>query len=230
MLLLLNMLDRHDLFIDVGANIGTYTLLAAGVKRCSVISFEPNLEACNILKSIICRNHLEKSVSIHEAGLGAAAARMNMTTSLKTRNHLTYGENQLGEIVEIVRFDDLNVKHNSQVIKVDIEGFEFQALQGMNSALRQKKILAIIVEVNNHVTRYGSSPKEIYEYLVDLGYILVNYSIKQNCLNRASLGEALAHYNQVYVRDVKEVNLRLDVSGIQSFIHPIGLGTRKLVA
>ena len=64
MLFLLHYLNKDDRFIDVGANIGAYSILAAGQIGCNTLSFEPSIQNHKLLKSNIQLNNC-KSVLLN---------------------------------------------------------------------------------------------------------------------------------------------------------------------
>jgi predicted O-methyltransferase YrrM len=72
---LIQKIKTHQLniFIDVGANIGLYSLrVAKNIPNINqVISFEPLLETFNKLKKNIIKNNLEKKINIYNYGLSA---------------------------------------------------------------------------------------------------------------------------------------------------------------
>src|SRR5712691_2896772 len=67
---LLHLLRPNDLFLDVGANIGSYTILAAGVCKARAIAFEPDPGAARMLRRNIAINHLNALADVREAALG----------------------------------------------------------------------------------------------------------------------------------------------------------------
>src|SRR5262245_60449217 len=71
MAFILHFLRPDDLSLDVGANIGSYTLLASGVCRAKTISFEPDPQTMALLRRNIDLNGLHEYVVLEEAAVGA---------------------------------------------------------------------------------------------------------------------------------------------------------------
>jgi FkbM family methyltransferase len=167
--------------IDAGANIGQYTLLAATQvgDRGAVHSFEPVPKTFEKLSHHVAVNQLS-NVSINQAALwyqetvlklGLADDMVNNVGSYST------GVVDINTAVEAkaLRLDDYAINHRIErvdFIKMDIEGAELCALQGMQNILRRDRPL-ILLEINRlALGRLGYTPEDIWSFLtVDLGYI-----------------------------------------------------------
>ena len=88
----LHFLRPGDLFVDVGANIGSYTLLASGVCDAKTISFEPDPDTMRFLRRNIELNGLYGHVVLEQAALGAEEGDVEFTIGLDTTNHVATGE------------------------------------------------------------------------------------------------------------------------------------------
>src|SRR4029077_8862438 len=85
----LHFLRPNDLFLDVGANIGSYTLLASGVCKARAISFEPDPETMAPLRRNVDLNGFHGRVVLEQAAVGAEEGEVELTTGLDTCNHVT---------------------------------------------------------------------------------------------------------------------------------------------
>jgi len=128
MALLLHTLKSDDLFVDVGANVGAYTVLA-GSTGCGVIAIEPIEKTFRWLQRNIDTNALASRVELHQCGVGECQFKMRFTVSQDTVNHVCNGD-EPGAEVEVTTLDDLLGGREASIIKIDVEGFEFQVLQG----------------------------------------------------------------------------------------------------
>lgn len=166
--LLLHELDEGSVFFDVGANVGFYTILAAG--RCGrsghVHAFEPQ-------QALI--RHLQKSID-----LNAYAGRIRVTPAAVAARHGTTAEffftndPQLysvpsllhhewleGEsaVVPVIALDAYSLEHGIDridVIKIDIEGAEILALEGMQSLLQRRAPRIVVLELFPEILRFDS--------------------------------------------------------------------------
>ena len=90
---LLHVLRKDDLFVDVGANAGAYTVLACAAVGARGHAFEPVPATYQRLLQNLHLNHLEGWVVGHNIGLGSAPGRAAFTTAQGSTNHvLAVGE------------------------------------------------------------------------------------------------------------------------------------------
>ena len=145
-------LKTVDLFIDIGAHIGTYSIVAAnnGVKT---IAFEPIPTNYHSLENNIKLNKLNHLIKVFEFGLGT-------TDSVRKFNFnpLKPGASGVNPVkknakiieVEIKKFDNLEIDEitnaKSFLLKVDVEGMELDVLNGMKKFIESAEHLSIIIE------------------------------------------------------------------------------------
>jgi FkbM family methyltransferase len=140
--------DEKGTFVDVGAHIGRFSTLMAK-KGWNVISFEPLKTNFNALENNLKLNNVESNATIFNAGLGN-----------ENREEIIYfNKKELGEssinqktgnskdTIKILRFDDLYKDLRIAglcIVKVDVEGFEEQVLEGMHEFVKTTKPLFVI--------------------------------------------------------------------------------------
>lgn len=90
--LLLHLLREGDLFVNVGANVGVYTVLAAGALGARVVWIEPVPETFGKLCVNLRVNNIVDKVTPHNIGLGRAEARLRFTANQDTTNHVIEDE------------------------------------------------------------------------------------------------------------------------------------------
>jgi len=148
----LDFLAPGDMFIDVGANVGGYSLLAAATPGVDIWAFEPSTSAYQRLLENVSINCLGPRVRLHQVAVGAAAGRVLVSTGQDAGNHvLLPGEAVAGEVVPMVSLDDVIApEHRPSVrlIKVDVEGLEEAVLRGASSILAAAAPV-LIVEAND---------------------------------------------------------------------------------
>ncbi len=212
MMFLLHLLRAGDLFADVGANIGSYTVLASSVVGAKSISFEPVPSTYLHLKNNVSINNIESSVELYNAGVGQEKARLNFTSSLDTMNHVVNTPSDASETiqVDIVTLDSILENRNPVLIKIDTEGFEMAVLQGAMSTIAKPSLLAIIIELNGSCQRYGISEKDIHELVTMRGFSPATYD---PFTRKYSINESFnLHGNTIYLRNDMEVEKRLMTS------------------
>ena len=85
MAFLLHFLRPNDLFYDVGANVGSYTVLASGVCRARTLAFEPDPEAAAALRRNVEFNGLADLVSVRDFAVGSSEGVAGFTTCAARR-------------------------------------------------------------------------------------------------------------------------------------------------
>jgi FkbM family methyltransferase len=169
-------LHPGDLFVDVGANIGIYTLLIAS-HGCDVIAVEPAGEARRLLEVNLGLNGVE--AGIVAAALGRAPGRSALTAELGSMNYLVTDPDGGAELnepvteVTVTTLDDLLGDRTAAGVKIDVEGFELDVVLGGSRALGEERVGILQLEWNSMAREnYGRSRDEIARVLQDANYVL----------------------------------------------------------
>jgi FkbM family methyltransferase len=213
MMFLLHLLRPGDVFVDVGANIGSYTILASAVAGAKSMSFEPVPLSFLRLKNNVAVNNSEGSVLLYNMGVGKEQGELNFTSGLDTMNHVVTGgaDAAKGIIrVKIVRLDDMLESQIPALIKIDTEGFELAVLEGALSTLANPALMAIIVELNGSCLRYGIEEKDIHTFITERGFAPVSYNpFERSFFHKSSFNP---NGNTIYLRNEMVVKNRLENS------------------
>lgn len=167
-----------DGFVDVGANIGVYTLLAASLvgPRGRVASFEPGPTTVARLRENVQLNGLGiVQVYPHAVADRAGTVRFDASTSTTARVVADGAAAPAAVEVPSVRLDDVLVGGSWAMGKMDIEGAEPLALRGAERLLGEMNPPVWLLEVNGLLRRYGSSEAELWAWLSERGWDLVVY-------------------------------------------------------
>jgi FkbM family methyltransferase len=169
------LLRPGDTFIDGGANIGYFTLLAAKAvgPRGGVHAFEPQPENRRRLADHAAANGLADIITIHPVALSDKPGAVELHTYANpAANHgqstmfILPGTETRSVRVETVRLDDYLPDAAPRLIKLDIEGAEPLAISGMVQMLRRHRP-AVIVELNAATLgRAGFSVREPVDRLL----------------------------------------------------------------
>ena len=144
---LIHLLRPNDLFLDIGANIGSYTILAAKICKAHAIAFEPDPDAARALHRNIAINHLNALAYVRETALGGVRGQIAFTVGLDTMNRVAGPDDEATQVVPIRRLDDIPDASAPTLIKLDVEGFEEQVLSGASGVLGSPSLLAIQSEL-----------------------------------------------------------------------------------
>lgn len=146
MAFVLHLLRPGDLFVDVGANIGSYTVLASAVCRAETIAVEPDPGTAAFLHRNIQVNGIEPRVTVVEAALGQHDGVAQFTVGLDTTNKIAPDGDQRTREVRVRRMDDLLQGRAPTLIKLDVEGFEPEVIAGGGQTLSNPSLLAVETE------------------------------------------------------------------------------------
>lgn len=131
--LILEKVDKNSTFVDVGANIGYYSLLSVK-KGARVWAIEPDEDNFAILKKNVKENGLDKKIKLIKAGAGSKNAWAKIE-----RSEVNFGAHKLinrkGD-VKIIRLDDV-IKEKVDVIKIDVEGMEAKVVAGAKNLIKK---------------------------------------------------------------------------------------------
>lgn len=206
----LHFLNTGDTFIDVGANIGSYTILASGICGAKTISFEPVPQTFKHLEANIKFNRIEHLVSLQNEAVGIGEGKLNFTSALDTVNHVISDNETFDSNVIQVNVNSLDSKlqnvETTLLVKIDAEGFETAVLQGMKSTLKNECLKVIIIELNGSGLRYGYTDQSIHDTLIENNFNPYTYDpFTRNILPLSIFLET----NTIYIRDYSFVERRI---------------------
>lgn len=209
MAFLLHLLRPEDQFVDVGANSGSYTVLASGALGARSTAFEPVPAAFQRLEANVRLNNIAGRVSCHNLGLAAAPGMLRFTSGSDTTNHaIAAGEQDLSSIeVRVTTLDEALV-HAPLLMKIDVEGYETPVIEGATNTLRNTSVKALIVELNGASNHYGFDEGVLLQRLLDFGFRTYSYDPLARQLLSLD-GKNLTAGNTLFVRDEGFVKARL---------------------
>ena len=204
MVFLLHFLRVNDQFIDVGANIGAYSILAASQIGCKTIAFEPSEKNYSILQANLHLNNLQEFIEIHNFALG----EKNETKTIGTKGALTYITNNQNldlQKIEIQRLDDF--AEYAQIIKIDVEGFEEFVLKGAEQVLNHPDTHAVILELAGY-NRYNSSDAIIHKLMINNHFFPVQYFPEIREIKKLE-SFRIDQFNTIYIKNMQLVKERI---------------------
>lgn len=174
--------------IDIGANLGYYTVMLAHLVGPSgkVIAFEPDEQSGEILKKNIIANKF-RNVSYVDKALSNRTGIVKLYVSTENRgDNRIYDTKEGRESIEVkmISLDDyLPEDVTVDLIKMDVQGAEALILQGMEKTIKRTRSLTIFTEFwPKAITETGKSPEGFLQKLIDLGFSLYNINTKENKL------------------------------------------------
>lgn len=209
MLFLTHYLRPGDTFVDVGANVGVYTLLAAGVAGANAVSFEPIPSTFAKLSRNVAYNVLTDRVDLRNLGVGDKEETLVFTNNLDATNHVVSDENELAGAttkVPVDTLDHLLTGKKANFLKIDVEGFEANVINGAPGTLGSPDLKVIIMETNGLSDQYEFGQNYLHNKLLSLGFAPYSYDAFKRSLQEISTTGA---QNTIYLRDPGFVKERI---------------------
>ena len=205
MLFLLHVLRPEHTFVDVGANVGAYTILASKVVGSKSVAFEPLPETAARLKDQVQINQIENLVDVRNIGVGDRECELNFTNNSDTVNKVSLSD--AAENTTRVRVGVLDRElslDGEYFLKVDVEGFESQVIRGAKKILASGRVLAMIVELNGRGVEFGHTNEEVHQKILSYGLVPVSYEPLGRRVTRLD-GFNQNEGNTLYVKSVEQV-------------------------
>ncbi len=215
-----------DLFVDVGANIGLFTVLAADTvgPTGQVYAFEPSPETFVKLQKNIQLNAFTNVIPI-EAGLSHSDGTAELNVSSEGWDgYDTFGVPMLtgsanfslkGKVaVPTMQWDKFATSRNLvgkvRMIKIDVEGWESHVLNGGTKTLSRSDAPTLQVEFTDDAARStGTSCAKLYRQLEAMGYTMCRYDMDDKQLSPEPLQEEYPSTNLFCTKQLAEDNRHL---------------------
>lgn len=172
-------LKEGDHFLDIGANIGWFTMLASTIvgKGGRITSFEPRPITLQHLKSSIEINQLEEMVTVHGVGVSDVTGETYLSWQEGTDNPggsfvstIALGGNMASQVIRLVSLDSLDIG-KVNLVKIDVEGSEYKAMTGAKKLIDQSRP-TVLSEINPIALKNvsGRSPDEYLDLFIRRNY------------------------------------------------------------
>lgn len=152
-------------FVDIGSNVGNHSLFVGGFLSPSrIIPFEPNPIAYKLLIANIALNDMADLFDVSHLGVGVSdKAGGGYAMEDRDRNlgaaQMLEGEGDL----QVVRGDDALADVSPDFIKIDVEGMEMEALNGLTATIERSRPV-LMVEVDHQ------NDEAFHAFLEQIGY------------------------------------------------------------
>jgi FkbM family methyltransferase len=152
-------------FLDIGANIGSFTLIASEQEQARVYAFEPHPETFRMLQRNVELNRRDNA-SLFNAALGQREGQVFLTDEPGSAgNHIASHEGERTVAVPCNRADTICTQHGicPQYVKIDVEGFEYDVLAGFGAFLDAVDLL--MIEMNGLSDQRSHGQRDIHALL-----------------------------------------------------------------
>lgn len=209
-----------DVFVDVGANIGLFTVIAA--RRVGtfghVYAFEPAALPRVRLEENVRLNSFN-NVSIQSLALSDREEWLEI--AVPSDGHDAWsslarpiaGTSIALERAETATWDSLverNILSVPRMMKIDVEGWERRVLDGARRTLLAENAPLLQVEFTDAAAEAaGSTCRALYQRLIDFGYTVCRYDRRSNRLERDEIRDAYPYVNLYATKNIHKENFRL---------------------
>ncbi len=189
-----------DTVIDVGANIGYFTVaLARAVGPAGhVHAFEPDPTNFNLLSRTLKANDYAHVTAVACAvGDTRATVRLCRSPIAAESHFVTQDERELSIQVEQVSLDEYLPTQTERLslVKIDVEGHELRVLQGMTRLLREHRETRLFIELAPRLlARAGTSASALLDFLDEQGFQIQEFDRERQCPESTARGELLDRY------------------------------------
>lgn len=162
--------DRSYIFdgiaVDIGANIGNHSLYFSDLFK-HVISFEPNIRTFQVLE---LNANLANNITTYNFGISNTEreAVLNINPSNIGGSYLSESASSTSQVVKLRRLDSvISDDQRITMIKIDVEGHEYEALTGARNVIERNKPLILFEQ---HKTDFHNGKSRVIELLRGYGY------------------------------------------------------------
>lgn len=214
-------LKKGGIFVDIGSNIGLFSLIAAKIvgEKGRVYSFEPTPETFFRFKQNI---ELNKKENIYPYNIAISNQTGLQDLSISHDGYDAWnslGKPSAGEDIERIKvntlsFDEFINQFNIEkidLIKIDVEGWELNVLNGGQHYFNKSNSAAILIEFGDiNLQNAGFKSKELYDLLLSFGYNLYRFDCSKHLLIRESLREEYPYCNLIALKQYHLAELEVD--------------------
>jgi FkbM family methyltransferase len=173
--------NENDILVDVGANVGMYSIWAAATRKAKVFAFEPEAQNYALLNRNIVVNELHGRIKAYCLGLSDHSGLMDLhIADLRVGGSchsvgeaLDYEHKPLQAIFQqgcmAATLNELVARQQIPVpnhIKIDVDGFEPKVVAGASEVLTNPALRSLLIETNLNLDDH----REMVRTLTDLGF------------------------------------------------------------
>lgn len=200
--------EERDVFLDIGANVGMYTVLAAATRGVTVFAFEPESQNYALLNRNIHDNGLAGRVVAFCTALSDTTAfdRLYLSEFSPGGSCHSFGESidYRGEALQSpfvqgcfsTTVDALVAQGTMPVptyVKIDVDGIEPKVMAGARATLMDRRVRSLLIEINTNIEAHW----EIIDWMLEAGF---DYDLRQADAGRREEGAFKGVGNYVFRR------------------------------
>lgn len=204
----LHFLRKEDTFFDVGANVGIYTILASGHVGCNTVAFEPDKYSLMHFNENLKLNKIEKVVYIEEKAVGENNGIIKFSVAKDTINHVINQNDSSSAFHEVeMTFLDHYKTRSPKMIKIDVEGYEWNVLNGAKQLLADPNLEVILIEINGSGKYFNVNDNSLHQFISESGFKPYSYDPFNRIMSQLA---TYGNLNTIYIRNLDLVTDRIN--------------------
>ncbi|KJR40614.1 FkbM family methyltransferase [Candidatus Magnetoovum chiemensis] len=195
------LINEKDVILDMGANIGYYTLIFAKCtgNKGKVFAFEPQCDNFNILKQNVLLNGLSNVIVENYALSDIEQERNLFLCTANSAMHSIYPQDYCYSAVKTkcISIDDYFKDSQMEInfAKIDIEGAEYFAIKGMQSIINNNENIKLCIEFSPYCLKTaGIESKDLLYLLQNIGFYLYNIDEDKGCVYPLDINQTINTY------------------------------------
>jgi FkbM family methyltransferase len=181
---ILSYLKTDSIFLDIGANLGIFTIgIAAARPDVHVCGIEPSPKIYKLLQKSIISNNLSERVTCFQVAAGSSDETLEFEinqsnsgdSSIVTKAHPSRSETIQVAVKKLDGYQELvdkisKLNRTVSCVKMDIQGAELMAIMGLREIIQKHKPVLIIEVDEECLARFDHSPIDLFTELAQLNY------------------------------------------------------------
>lgn len=216
--LLLRVLRPSDGFIDIGANVGFYTVLASTIVTGGpLLAFEANPRNLDVLRDQVKLNDLSNA-EVFAVALGDKTGELSFVDSGREGGTIACAMDASANLITVPcsRLDDClggRILPDCLVIKMDVEGCEGLVLEGATATLQDERVAVWLFEVNEfELSKHGSSADNLFAIFSKHGFSIHYWDEESRRLGKKGDEGDTNRENYLACRDIGMIQRRISSS------------------
>lgn len=171
-------IENDSIIVDIGANIGAFSLYCAFFNGCTVYSFEPDKRNFELMLENIRINGLEERIYPFDKAVSDISGIKKLYKSISMSHSLNVVSDTYVDVESITLRDILITNDIKKVdyLKLDCEGGEYDILYNTDSETFAK-VKNILLEYHNQINKPGDTGNAIKSHLIESGYMITEHKI-----------------------------------------------------
>ena len=202
MAFLLHYLRPSDVFFDIGANVGSYSILSAACIGANTYSFEPVPNTFQNLEANRAINQHQNIWQLNRIAIGDKLDELLFSVDKDTENSIV-GNDYIGETLKVksISLDFFCVENSTipEFIKIDAEGYDEQVILGFQTGLVNPEVNVIAIEGDTEF---------VFQNLTQFGFNTYSYDPFTRTLKSGARNGS----NQLYIRDINKARHKVETA------------------